>query len=172
MKYQAFFLTLIAIVTAVIFVPRPGQGEAAAIEAPSADGRLPESNPGGWSHGEHVLARSGDGHFYANVRVTGTDVLMMVDTGASFVALTGEDADALGLAWHPDDAVMVARGASGPVNGVPVQLDEVEVGGHMVRNVRAAIIPDGLDVSLLGQSFLSQIDRVEIARDEMVLAAD
>ncbi len=122
-----------------------------------------------WSAGETVLERSDDGHFYADVTVSGSPMQMMVDTGASFIALTGEDAAAIGLDWSETDMRVVADGASGPVRGVMVQLDEVELNGHIAHDVRAAVIPEGLGVSLLGQSFLSQIDRVSIADGKMIL---
>jgi aspartyl protease family protein len=45
----------------------------------------------------------------------------------------------------------------------------MDVGGFEARNVEAAIIPEGLGISLLGQSYLSRIDNVEISDDEMRL---
>ena len=63
----------------------------------------------------------------------------------------------------------VARGASGPVYGVSVTLDRGTLGGHEARDVAALIVPEGLGVSLLGQSFLSTIHPVRIEHDRMVL---
>jgi aspartyl protease family protein len=122
-----------------------------------------------WSAGETVLPRAPNGHFYAQASVNGSPVNFLVDTGASMVALTGEDAAAAGLTWSDADVRIVAAGASGPVYGVPVRLDHVNLGGHEASNVEAAIIPKGLDVSLLGQSFLSTIEPVRIEGDRMVL---
>ena len=122
-----------------------------------------------WSAGETTLDRSGDGHFYAQVMVNGTTIETMVDTGASVVALTASDASALGLSWNDADIGMIGSGASGPVMGVPVRLDRVELGGHEASGVDAVIIPDGLGITLLGQSFLSTIDPVRIEGDRMVL---
>lgn len=93
----------------------------------------------------------------------------MVDTGASTIALTGEDAEAIGLYWSEDDIRRVARGASGAVYGVHVTLEQVELGGFEARNLSAIIVPEGLDISLLGQSFLGTIENVHIRGDEMVL---
>ena len=75
----------------------------------------------------------------------------------------------LGLSWDDSALRPIGRGASGTVYGTPVVLQSLEVGGFEARNVEAAIIPEGLDVSLLGQSFLSKIDNVEISGDEMRL---
>lgn len=120
----------------------------------------------------HTLTRGRDGHFYASARIDGRDVNMMVDTGASVIALTGRDASAIGLRWNESDVGPVARGASGTVYGVRTRLREVEIGGMKRQNVSAMIIPRGLDVSLLGQSYLSQIGTVEITGNEMVLSED
>ena len=85
------------------------------------------------------------------------------------MALTAADARAAGLTWSAAEIEIVAQGASGPVAGVPVTLDKVVLGGHEARDVRAIIVPEGLAISLLGQSFLATIDPVRIERDRMVL---
>ncbi|MEL6530602.1 MAG: TIGR02281 family clan AA aspartic protease [Pseudomonadota bacterium] len=118
----------------------------------------------------HTLTRQRDGHFYASARVEGRNVRMMVDTGASVIALTGRDASAIGLRWNESDVRPVARGANGTVYGVRTRLRDVEIGGMQRQNVSAMIIPRGLDVSLLGQSYLSQIGTVEISNNQMILS--
>ena len=122
-----------------------------------------------WLAGQSVLRRQPDGHFYADAIVEGQNIHFLVDTGATIVALTGDDAEALGLYWDDQDLRPIGRGASGIVYGLPATIKVMEVGGLEARNVEAAIIPEGLGVSLLGQSFLSKIDNVEIAGDEMRL---
>jgi aspartyl protease family protein len=119
--------------------------------------------------GEVVLQRDANGHFYAKASTDTGKAMMLVDTGATVVALTGNDASMMGVDWNPGDVRPVARGASGDVYGVPVVLDRLEVGGIEARRVQAVVVPEGLDISLLGQSFLSQVDRVEVSGDEMVL---
>ena len=143
--------------------------EAAASKAPvdkAAQAKAPAST---WGTGETVLTRSPDGHFYADVSVQGVSARMLVDTGASIVALTAEDADALGVAWSETDIRPVARGASGTVYGVATTLEDVRVGEIEARRVDAVVVPDGLGISLLGQSFLSQAGRVEMDHDRMTL---
>lgn len=125
-----------------------------------------------WLSGDTVLQRQADGHFYANVRIDSHDVRFLVDTGASVVALTAADAEAIGLAWSDADLREIGRGASGPVEGVPVMLERLELGGFEAINVRAAIIPEGLDVSLLGQSALAQLPGVRIDGDRMMLGGE
>ncbi len=131
-------------------------------------GAVQETQSSGWGH-EIALQREHDGHFYADVTVDGVPARMLVDTGASVVALTGEDALAMGLYWDEADVATVAQGASGPVYGVNTSLPRMRLGDFEAQDVRAVIIPEGLGISLLGQSFLETIDNVRIADDRMVL---
>lgn len=173
MKTQS--LLLAGFVIGSVWFCTPRDNDAASLHTSTAttsdseNSAASDSAYASWAAGETVLERKGDGHFYADVTVSGAPLQMLVDTGASFIALTADDAAAIGLDWSESDIRVVADGASGPVLGVMVQLDEVELHGHVARNVRAAVIPDGLGISLLGQSFLSQIDRVSIADGKMVL---
>ena len=166
----------------VAFVPGGAFDFAAGDHAaPDADGiagsdtgsqQLTSAQPDSlraWNAGAVELPRAADGHFYAQAKVNGNALGFLVDTGASTVALTGPDAEAIGLYWSPADVRIVAQGASGPVHGVDIILDHVELGGHEMRGVRAVIVPEGLNISLLGQSFLSSVDPVRIESDKMVL---
>jgi len=143
-------------------------GTVASTEAASTQ-QLGVLQADSWNAGEVALPRADDGHFYADVSIDGSPSHMLVDTGASTVALTAEDADAAGLQWNEDDVHVVASGANGPVYGVNVTLERVAIGQLEAQNVEAMVIPEGLGISLLGQSFLSKIDRVEMADDKMVL---
>lgn len=122
----------------------------------------------GWGT-ETALKRERDGHFYADVTVEGVPTRMLVDTGASVVALTGDDALAMGLYWDESEVAPVAQGASGAVYGVNTTISHMRLGDFEARDVRAVIVPEGLGISLLGQSFLATIDNVRIADDRMVL---
>lgn len=115
------------------------------------------------------LARAADGHFYAPVTVGAHPITMLIDTGASVVALTGEDARLAGVFWNPAQLTVVAQGAGGAVRGVAVTVPLMRLGDHEAREVPAVVIPEGLPVSLLGQSFLKDIEPVRIEKDRMVL---
>lgn len=116
-----------------------------------------------------ILNREVNGHFYADVEVNGQLIHFLVDTGASAIALTADDARHLGFVWSDGELVPVGRGVSGEVSGKIVELHHMKLGGKEAWDMDAAIIPTGLEVSLLGQSFLSQIGSVKIAGDQMVL---
>jgi aspartyl protease family protein len=125
-----------------------------------------------WREGDTagvVLERAGDGHFYAQGSANGADLRFLVDTGASVVALSEGDAAKLGLYWNPGELSNIGRGVNGEVMGKAVMLDTLQVGSLVAHDVQAVIIPDGLDVSLLGQSFLSRIGTVSIADNRMTL---
>lgn len=150
---------------------KPGASPPAMVEARHAalvTGKA-ESSDEDRRGNEVVLRRREDGHFYADVEVNGTEIEFMIDTGASGIALTRRDAEKLGLFWNENDLDVVGRGVSGAVSGTMVRLDRVELGDREARDLPAAIIPEGLDVSLLGQSFLSRIGEVRINGDEMLL---
>ncbi len=118
---------------------------------------------------EVILPRDADGHFYADVTIDGTTSRMLVDTGATVIALTGAVGESLGLYWDQSAVQPVAHGASGAVYGVPVRLANVQLGELEASNVDAIIVPEGLGVSLLGQSFLSRVGRVEMDEQRMIL---
>lgn len=146
-----------------------------AVPLPATPAKAPasaESSHEAWLTGGTVLDRQSDGHFYADANVNSHQTHFLVDTGASIVALTGTDAQAIGLTWADSDIVRIGQGASGTVYGVPVRLDHVELGGFEADDVQAAIIPDGLSVSLLGQSFLSKLRGVRIDGDRMIVGGD
>ena len=118
--------------------------------------------------GAITLERSYDGHFYADVQVNGSPIRFLVDTGASTIALSRDDARTAGLAASISMPEVVGEGAGGAVHGEIVTLDRVVLGTTEATNV-TAIVLDGGSQSLLGQSFLSKFGSVEIRGDTMVL---
>jgi len=162
------FWTGLVLVGAALFAPGLSSVEAppqAEAEGPKPAGPS-EPSPIGNGLARQELIRSGDGHFYAEAQVNGARIRFMVDTGASVVALTPADARRAGIALGDDRSVAI--GAGGEIEVVPVTIDRIAIGSLAARDVRAAVAED-LPVSLLGQSFLSQVGTVEISGDRMVL---
>ncbi|MEO0816746.1 MAG: TIGR02281 family clan AA aspartic protease [Pseudomonadota bacterium] len=116
-----------------------------------------------------LLKLKDDGHYWANANVDGTHVEFMVDTGASTVALTYRDAQRMGLRPEGLDYTWTIRTAGGEVKGASVRIDAIQIGSVEVSNVEAMILRDGLDQSLLGMSFLSQLDSYEFRRGNLIL---
>lgn len=116
----------------------------------------------------HELWRGEDGLFYANAVVNGQPVRFLVDTGATTIVLTAADAARVGAAAVP--AVrLVADTAAGRSVMSAVTLASVTVGPRSANAVRAAVAPGGLNVSLLGLTWLAALDSVVIEGDRMVL---
>lgn len=114
------------------------------------------------------LERSPDGHFYADVQINGAPVRMLVDTGASGIALTRDDARSAGIATSIGMNDVIGEGASGSVHGEYVTIDRIELGHKRGENMEAAVLNGGRQ-SLLGQQFLSKFESVEIQGDRMRL---
>jgi len=114
------------------------------------------------------LQRESDGHFYADVQVNGSNLHMLVDTGATGIALSRDDARAAGLATSIGMNDVVGEGADGAVHGEYVRLDNVSLGGTSASGLEAIVLNGGSQ-SLLGQEFLAKFDSVEIRGDTMVL---
>ena len=117
---------------------------------------------------EVTLQRSSDRHFYATVNVNGRDVRFLVDTGASEIALTEDDARKVGIKFDPAKYELLGEGASGFVRGQYVELDKIQLEG-LHQNAAKAVVVEGANVSLLGQPFLENIDEIVIRKGEMVL---
>ena len=120
------------------------------------------------SDGAIELQRSSDGHFYAEVQINGSTIRALVDTGASGIALSRADASSAGIATSIGMPDVVGEGADGDVHGEVVKLDRVTLGHKTAEGMSAVVLSNG-EQSLLGQSFLSKFDTVEIRGDVMVL---
>jgi aspartyl protease family protein len=118
---------------------------------------------------DKVIERSDDGHFYVDAEVNGQLVHFLIDTGASSVVLTMADAKHVGLPFSEEQFSVIARGASGDVSGQIMKIGRVAIGRKEAFDVEGAVVAEGLDVSLLGQSFLSRIGTLVIDGDKMVL---
>jgi aspartyl protease family protein len=118
--------------------------------------------------GTVTLPRAADGHFYAEVQVNGMPIKFMVDTGATAIALSREDAQRAFIAIDPAMDEIIGSGASGAVKGQLVRLERVSLGPAEVRDMEAAVLAGGKQ-SLLGQSFLSKFNSVTIEGNRMVL---
>ena len=132
-------------------------------------GELVPSRPIEAAPGVAYLSRDLSRHFVADALVNGTHVRFMVDTGASDVALTADDARRLGIDLTKLAYTLPYSTANGTAMAAPVTLDEIDIAGIRVRNVRASVSRDGLTQSLLGMSFLDQLRGFEFQGDRLVL---
>jgi aspartyl protease family protein len=123
------------------------------------------------THGRSVeLARASSGDFDVTAQVNGARVAMILDTGASAVVLTREDAKAAGLPLEVLSYTAVIDTANGRTRAAPVRLDRVAVGDLVERQVDALVAQPGqLKTSLLGMSFLNRLQRWEVRGDRLLL---
>ena len=109
-----------------------------------------------------VLPSDSGGHFVAQGSIDGKATRFLVDTGATLVVLSTNEADRLGIVYKQAPRAL-ANTANGTVPYRIVKLDRIKVGGIELTNVDAGIIEGVYDgPNLLGMSFLS---RTEVARD-------
>ncbi len=151
---------------------RAGLGDVLGLAdaPPVAAAREPSTASASAKSGTEELKAFADGHYYARAEINGRPIDVMVDTGASMVALTYEDAERAGLRLKPSDFTNQVSTANGVAAVAPVILDRVSIGRITVRNVRAAVCERGrLEKTLLGMSFLSRLERVGISQGRLVL---
>ncbi len=110
------------------------------------------------------------GHYVVHPALNGQRVRMLVDTGASLVALSYEDASLLGIQVSQRDFTRRSSTANGVVETAPVRIKEIRVGDITVRDVEAMVLPPrALGTSLLGMSFLRRLDGFEVSKGRLVL---
>ena len=112
-----------------------------------------------------TLSADSRGHFMAEGSVNGQPIRFLVDTGATLIALPAADARRLGI-----DYLKGARGtvhtAAGPAPAYRVKLDVVKLGDIQLNGVEGMVIEQGLEMALLGMSFLN---RVEMKREGQLM---
>jgi aspartyl protease family protein len=149
----------------VIFVDTIAGGATLGVFWPLHKSESPAASP---SALEVTLERNSDRHFYADANVNGRSVHFLVDTGASEIALTEEDARKVGVEVDPQKYELIGQGASGMVRGQYIELNKVDLGGIQQSNAKAVVV-QGANVSLLGQPFLENVDEIVIRKGEMTL---
>ncbi|MCC6775325.1 MAG: TIGR02281 family clan AA aspartic protease [Hyphomicrobiales bacterium] len=156
-------MMMVMAVTITRMLDRPPQVQVAAatpVAPPPPTNSAPRSV---------TLSRGDGGHFWTDARIDGRRIQLVVDTGASHIALRASDAARLGIHPIPRDYTARVHTANGVVLAAKVQLRSVEVGGITVRDLPALVHSDeGLGVNLLGMSFLSRL-RWTYERGRMVI---
>ena len=123
--------------------------------------------------GRIVLDADRGGHFYLDGEANGAPVRFMVDSGASIVTLTADDARAAGIALRERDYDRPFSTANGTVMSAVTELPELIVEGVRLQDVTVAVSkPGALEVSLFGVNGLNRFARRETTADEMVLVVE
>ena len=147
----------------------PGSASALAQAAPAAPADAPAQVASPPSSQAAQVVKAADGHYWAEAQVNGRWGHCLIDTGASAVALTRQDAERLGL----DPAALVydlpVVTANGQTHAARIELEDVSVAGARVTHVPAMVVKDGLSTSLLGMSYLGKLSRFEATPTSLVL---
>jgi aspartyl protease family protein len=117
-----------------------------------------------------ALKSGQNGHYFVTAEINGRSTKVLVDTGASAVALSYEDAQNIGL--HPNnlDFNIPVSTANGVAKAASVTLDKIEIDGVRVSDVQGMVMPEGaMNGSLLGMSFLSKLSSFRVEEGVLYL---
>jgi aspartyl protease family protein len=114
---------------------------------------------------EVVIPAGPGGHFVVGGAINGRAVQFMVDTGATLIAMSRDEADRLGIDYSRADRGVTST-ANGAVEVRVLTLSSVRVGSVELANVKAAIVPAAMPGVLLGNSALS---RFQMQRDNDIM---
>jgi len=166
---QAIFAALLWVVVGLLLVI----GYSYRFELSDvADRVLAELIPGHViSHGRSVeVARTSAGDFDLTAQINGARLPMVLDTGASSVVLTHDDAKAAGLPLEVLNYTVNIDTANGRTRAAPVTIDRIAIGGLEERSVEALVVQPGqLRTSLLGMSFLNRLQSWQVNGDRLIL---
>lgn len=116
-----------------------------------------------------VLEPSSNGHYFVIAEIRGEEVQFLIDTGASSVALTPEDAARIGFEPSSLEYTDAFQTANGIARFAPVVLDQVRLDGIEINDVRASVSQGQMGVSLLGMSFLKRLNGYQVENGNLIL---
>lgn len=117
-----------------------------------------------------TLAANSYGHYIVEADINGVKVELLTDTGATYVALNFQTAQALG--YNTQNLRFTSRSttANGIARVAPVTLDYLRVGGIVVREVKAVVAEPGkMTQNLLGMSFINRLAGFELSGGRLVM---
>lgn len=121
------------------------------------------------SKGGVEVPRSRNGHYHLTVEVNGVDINFLVDTGATDLFLTQKDAERVGIDVKNLAYIATAYTANGPIQIAYSKLKKVKLGEFVDLQVNASINGGEMQQSLLGMSYLSRFDKIEISKNTLIL---
>ena len=144
-------------------------GQEPAVEAVEPAPPKPRTRPAPPASASMVSIPRRNGQFFTRGTVNRGHVEFLVDTGASAVALTAQDARKAGLDLQTLRYNVSVSTANGQTRAARVVLEEVRLGGIVLRDVEALVVPQGLHISLLGMTFLGELQKVEATPQQLIL---
>jgi aspartyl protease family protein len=146
----------------------PAASPAMALSGPTTSGAPAKPSQSGPR--QVTIAPDSRGHHTVFAEIGGTRLRLLVDSGASIVTLTSNDALNLGFKPRPDEFTVGFNTANGRVNGARILLPWLVIGDIVVERVDAVVLPrEALSISLLGQSFLKRLKGYEVVQGRLIL---
>jgi aspartyl protease family protein len=153
-----------SIVLATLFMISAGLSPLVQSQAETA--KLPVDN----LYSMEQLDASGGGHFVTTAKINNTSISVLVDTGATAVALSFEDAQNAGLQPNTLKFDVPVNTANGRADAARVKLRKVEVGTIRVPDVEGLVLPKGaFHGTLLGMSFLGRLTSFSVENGKLIL---
>ncbi|MEQ1789232.1 MAG: TIGR02281 family clan AA aspartic protease [Rickettsiales bacterium] len=119
--------------------------------------------------GSFSLRASRDGHFHVEAKVNGVAVNFMIDTGASDIALSKEDAKRIGIDTENLAYTRTYQTANGATGGAPIKLKRLQIGDFILDNFPASVNEGKLNGSLLGMSALRELGGFSVNGEQMII---
>jgi len=120
--------------------------------------------------GSILIVRDATGHFVVDGRTNGARTQFLLDTGASAVVLTFEDARRAGYREEDLSFTVPVSTANGRALVAPVKIDSITIGDHTLRDIRGFVGRQGtLDGSLLGMTALDKLQSWRIEGDKLIM---
>ena len=117
-----------------------------------------------------VLSKSERNHFVARMAINGSEVILLVDTGASSTILTLHDAERAGIDVSTLNYTIPISTANGSTFAASARLNTMNIGSIQRNNMRILVSkPNVLSESLLGMNFLTTLSSFEFRGDELIL---
>ncbi len=119
--------------------------------------------------GQIIIKIAEDGHFYINTKINDFDVRFMIDTGASDVVISQNEAKRIGFDFKKLNFNKIYQTANGKTYGASIIIDEMWIADKRFEKVNASINKSEMGQSLLGMSFLKRFKKYEFYREELIL---
>ena len=119
------------------------------------------------SGGKIILTAGSGGHFLTLGLVNGRTIQFILDTGATSVTLSEQDAAHIGINWRNGQKISAST-ANGQVMAYRVRLNTISIQNVQVYDIDATIVPTPMPYALLGNSFLTRFQMKRV-NDQMTL---
>lgn len=142
---------------------------ATPVQPRSSDRRADGQSEDSGESGALAIRQSSDGHYYVTARVNGSDVRLLVDTGATITVLSKRHAERAGLFPSPGEYTVSVRTANGIARGAPVRLRDFEIGDARLQDVQALVMDTPGNTSVLGIGTLQRFKSYEVRNGVLTL---